>query len=212
MIRITSGVFRGRSLFVPKSTKTTRPTQAKLRQALFNSVQAWLPGARVLDLFAGSGALGFEALSRGASQVVFLERDRAAVQLIQKNAAALGVENQVIIFSEGLGPEVGSSTGVLKRLIQKGPFDLVLADPPYADGWEEKLVHRFPWRELLEPEGLFCLEWGRVKSTVEDLPPETPSLQKVREKGYGDSMLSSYQLRSVTEGPELPSEESENHA
>src|SRR5262245_32005744 len=99
MIRITGGELRGRSLRTPKhserSPDRTRPTQAKLRQALFNSLQMHIPEARVLDLFAGSGTLGFEALSRGAESVVFVESSREVCRLIQQNAQELGVEDRV---------------------------------------------------------------------------------------------------------------------
>lgn len=220
MIRITAGVFRGRSLLTPSSAKTTRPTQAKLRQALFNSVQGWLPDANVLDLFSGSGALGFEALSRGATRVVFVEKDRTAVQLIQKNAATLGVQTQITVLGEGL-LAVPEASPVLRRVLQKAPFDLILADPPYSEGWEEKLLNGLSWGALLSPEGIFCLEWGKIKSQVRELPSETPWLVKVREKEYGDSVLTTYQLKSVrsvkseqlvVESPSLNEEDSAENA
>lgn len=165
----------------------TRPTQAKLRQALFNSLQMKVPDARVLDLFAGSGALGFEALSRGASHAVFAESSRATVRMIEKNIQTLGVKDRSVLVYEPL-----LSAGAIARIATFAPFDIILADPPYADGWEMKLLQTLPWNEWLSPGGVFCLEWGAQKSDVDSLPDELPFLVKTREKAYGDSILTTY--------------------
>jgi 16S rRNA G966 N2-methylase RsmD len=212
-----------------------------LRQALFNSIQTIMPGCRVLDLFAGSGALGFEALSRGAESVVFVESSRAALKLIEKNAEILGVTDRVQIVSEPLiGRPVpgrtephhheheegrggrrdrrfgedrrrelskavenqtvnpfGAFRAIWPLLHHSAPFDLVLADPPYGGGWEKILLDELPWEQLLVADGYFCLEWGIQKSQdykASTLPERTPHLVKVREKNYGDSVLSSYRL------------------
>ena len=190
MLRLTGGEFRGRLIETPRNLKT-RPTQARLRQALFNSIQAEIPDSRVLELFAGSGALGFEALSRGAAEVVFVENDRTALKLLEKNAATLRVESRVRIVSE-------SVDRCLPRIQKNAPFDLVLADPPYAEGWEKKLLEAFPWKELLKPGGTFLLEWGLLKSSdyrEGELPEETPFLVKIREKLYSESVLTTYQMK-----------------
>lgn len=184
MIRLTSGEFRGRAIATPKDTQT-RPTQAKLRQALFNSLQTRITGARVLDLFAGSGALGFEALSLGADLVVFAESARPVQKIIQQNARELGVSDRARVLIEGL-------PGAWKSIVELGPFDIVLADPPYAEGWEMRLLEESPWSELLSPDGVFCLEWGALKSRVAELPEAIGILEKIREKHYGDSVLSTY--------------------
>jgi 16S rRNA (guanine966-N2)-methyltransferase len=188
MLRLTGGEFRGRSIQAPEGDRT-RPTQAKLRQALFNSLQATVPDAKVLDLFAGSGALGFEALSRGAAQVVAVESNRSAIKLISKNADTLAVRDRLVIVDD----PVEKSWPRLKAL---APFDVVLADPPYAGGWEKRLLDELPWEELLAPDGVFCLEWGLQKSKVSELPDELPFLAKVREKTYGESVLTTYRRSS----------------
>ena len=186
MLRITGGEFRGRVIQTPPGDKT-RPTQAKLRQALFNSIQMSVPGAVVLDLFAGSGSLGFEALSRGAEKVVFAESGRSQLKLLEKNIATLGVGDRAEIVAEPL-----LSSGALRRISSFAPYGIVLADPPYADGWELKLIDQCPWEQWLESEGLFCLEWGAQKSQVSELPEQAPFLAKAREKAYGDSILTTY--------------------
>ena len=187
MLRLTGGEFRGRSIQTP-GHGLTRPTQAKLRQALFNSLQTVIADARLLDLFAGAGTLGFEALSRGASHVTFVESNRTTARMIEKNAATLGVQDRIKII-------VDSVESVWSRVKGIAPYDLVLADPPYAGGWEMKLlsdVAKYPWGQLLSPGGHFSLEWGAQKSAVKALPEEIPLLVKVREKNYGDSILTTY--------------------
>jgi 16S rRNA (guanine966-N2)-methyltransferase len=187
MLRITSGEFRGRLLKSPKGL-LTRPTQARLRQALFNSIQTTIPEAKVLDLFAGSGALGFESLSRGASFVTFVENSRAAIKTIGENARELKVLDRIEILSESVDKVTAQLLG------KRSPFDVVLADPPYVDGWEMKMLEelKWPWEELLSEGGMFCLEWGNQKSQVDSLPDKTGFLVKVREKNYGDSVLTTY--------------------
>ncbi|HUZ38217.1 MAG TPA: 16S rRNA (guanine(966)-N(2))-methyltransferase RsmD [Streptosporangiaceae bacterium] len=127
MTRIIAGLARGRRLAVPKGM-ATRPTSDRAREGLFATVTAIvgpLHGARVLDLYAGSGAVGLEALSRGAAQALFVESDPRAAQVIQANMAAVGLPGGELVCAKvqrflGRGPGTG------------GGFDLVVADPPYA--------------------------------------------------------------------------------
>lgn len=115
-VRITSGKFRGRAIATPGGK--THPMGERERLALFNMIMDYVPGAKVLDAYAGSGALGIEALSRGAKKVVFVENNRGAAYVISENLKALGVEGEVVVA------RIPSfETGV--------SFDLVLADPPY---------------------------------------------------------------------------------
>ncbi len=120
-LRIIGGKYKGRVLHTPK-TKTTRPTQGMLREALFNICQAEIEGACFLDLYAGSGSVGFEALSRGASHVTFVEKNREALLSIKKNEELLNVSSQITLFPT-------EAIAALKKM--KGPFDLVYIDPPY---------------------------------------------------------------------------------
>ncbi|HSU37986.1 MAG TPA: 16S rRNA (guanine(966)-N(2))-methyltransferase RsmD [Polyangiaceae bacterium] len=122
--RVIAGAFRGRSLKVPRGA-VTRPTGARVREALFN-VLGNITGVKVLDLYAGSGALAFEALSRGAAHAVLVEHDRAALTCIRENAAALGVEARCAIVPLPLPRALAQAT-------QHAPFDLVFCDPPWAD-------------------------------------------------------------------------------
>lgn len=207
MIRITGGQWNGRSLKVPAPPRAasygagTRPTQARFRQALFNSIQFRVQDARVLDLFAGSGALGFEALSRGAAQAVFVESARGAVQCIEENRATLGVDAATAVvrsleLPEPTGIKAGTLAATLAKLADGGAFDLILIDPPYAAGWELAILEQAPWEQLLTPGGLICFEWGTKKSQVKELPERVGVLVKVREKIYGESILTTFERES----------------
>ena len=158
MIRVVSGEFGGRKLVVPDGLGT-RPTTDKVRQAVFNSLDSagLIDGAAVADLFAGSGALGIEALSRGATSCVFVERDRAALQALRSNIAALGLEKRTTVVTSDVPAWVPALRGV----------DLALIDPPYEfDGWDRLLtLLQVPYvvaeagREIQPPEG-----WELLKS------------------------------------------------
>ena len=124
-MRIIAGTWRGRQLVAPPGTGT-RPTANRTRETLFSMLVSRLgtfEGLRVADLFAGSGALGFEALSRGAASAAFVERDASAIAAIKRNAAGLGASEQVRVLA-----------GSALALPSSDAFDLILADPPYAPG------------------------------------------------------------------------------
>jgi 16S rRNA (guanine966-N2)-methyltransferase len=136
-MRIIAGEFRGRRLAAPPDRRA-RPTADRVREAWFSILQPNLPGARVVDLFAGSGALGLEALSRGAARVDFVEVSNASLDALRANVAALDVEDRVTIhradalrFAEGLPPLA---------------FDIALADPPYRSDAAARLIACFRWR------------------------------------------------------------------
>jgi 16S rRNA (guanine966-N2)-methyltransferase len=130
-MRVIAGEFGGRSLATPDGL-ATRPTTEKVRQAVFNSLMSagLLDGSRVADLFAGSGALGIEALSRGASSAVFVERDRDALRALRQNIDVLGLDDRTTVVP----------TDVLAWVSAMRNVDLVLVDPPYSfDGWDRLL-------------------------------------------------------------------------
>lgn len=123
-LRIIAGIFKGRLLKAPKAD-STRPTQGMLREAVFNILQNQIAEARFLDLFAGSGAMGFEALSRGAAFAVFVEQNRQAFACIKENAHSLQIENQTELFPMA----AERALALLNK--QNAKFDLVYIDPPY---------------------------------------------------------------------------------
>ncbi|MEI7548490.1 MAG: 16S rRNA (guanine(966)-N(2))-methyltransferase RsmD [Actinomycetota bacterium] len=130
-MRVVSGEFGGRKLVAPEGT-TTRPTTDKVRQAVFNALASMgvVEGAVVADLYAGSGALGIEAISRGAEKCLFVERDRAALNALRGNVAALGIEERCAVYGTDVMAWVPAMRGV----------DIAFIDPPYDfDGWHTLL-------------------------------------------------------------------------
>jgi len=174
-VRVIGGTLGGRRL-PGRVARTTRPTGDRVREALF-SILGPLDGERVLDLFAGTGALGIEALSRGAARAVFVERDRTAVAAIRANLAALD-----------LGPEraqvrPGDAARALQdAALRQEAYDLVLLDPPYepAPGLRLLLAERLP--PVLAPGARVVAERGRRSPPALDLPLLT-------ERRYGDTLL-----------------------
>jgi len=123
-LRVVSGLYGGRSLKAPRGMNT-RPTSARVREALF-SVLGEMSGLRVLDLYAGTGALAIEALSRGAASALLVEHDRAAAACIRENLTALGLGERATLLPRRIGHALG-------EISRRGPFDLVLCDPPWAE-------------------------------------------------------------------------------
>lgn len=156
----------------------TRPTLGKTREAIFSMIQNSVPGARVLDLFAGSGALGLEAVSRGARRAVLCDHAADAARAIRANIAALQVSERVVFFKMHW-------EHALDKLQGEGElFDLIFLDPPYTMPLPP-IMAGILQRELLEPEGLIIAEHD-VQAQV--APPEGTALFKHR--AYGDSAIS----------------------
>ena len=174
-MRVIAGQFKGRRLKTPK-WDGVRPTSDKLRETLFNILGSRVPGARVLDGYAGTGAVGLEALSRGAAHVTFVENDRRTATLIEENAQVCGVKGGYTI---ACGDFLTSQVGVA------GGFDLILLDPPYAIGNVHHVLDRAAG--LLSEDGLLVLE----RPTRQD--PDMPStLERVRDVRSGDSTLTMF--------------------
>ncbi|AZP31846.1 MULTISPECIES: 16S rRNA (guanine(966)-N(2))-methyltransferase [Cronobacter] len=169
-IRIIGGQWRGRKLPVPDSPGL-RPTTDRVRETLFNWLAPYLVGARCLDCFAGSGALGLEALSRYAADATLLEMERGVAQQLQKNLATLKSSAAKVV-----------NTNTLNFLNQNGePHDIVFVDPPFRKGLLEETLNLLETRGWLAPQALIYVE-----SEVENgLPPVPASWQLHREKVAG---------------------------
>lgn len=167
-MRVVAGELRGRRLLAP-SGDSTRPTTDRVREAVFNSLTSMgvVDGAEVLDLFAGSGAMGIEALSRGAAHCTFVERDRAALAALRGNLSSLGLDDRSSVVAADACTWSGRSR----------PVDLVIADPPYSfDGWADLLgslstgyIVCEAGRDVSPPEGwepLRVRRYGRTTVTV----------------------------------------------
>jgi 16S rRNA (guanine966-N2)-methyltransferase len=145
-LRIVGGEFRGRRLVLPRDARV-RPTADRVREAWMSILAEELPGARVLDLYAGSGALGLEALSRGATSAVFVELSPPSLEALRSNIAALGAESRTTVRR-------ADALRFAERL-EAGAFDVALADPPYTAGAAAKLValfRRVPFARILSVE------------------------------------------------------------
>ena len=151
-MRIIAGEWRGRQIEAPPGT-STRPTGDRVRETLFSMLASRLGSfedLRVADLFAGSGALGFEALSRGAASATFVESDAAAAAAIRLNAERLGASDRVRVIS-----------GSALALPRSEPFDLIFADPPYAAGSGSAAMHSVMKSAWLAPGGWLSVETRR---------------------------------------------------
>ena len=150
-MRIIAGNMRGRTIEAPKG-RDTRPTLDRVRESLFGILQFDLPGRRVLDLFAGSGSLGLEALSRGAAYAYFCDRDRGAQQAVNRNIANLGLQEQAQLFPV-------SYEAAIAMLAQRGvQVDRVFLDPPYAGGLYENAFSLLLQSGILAPGCILAAE------------------------------------------------------
>jgi len=180
-IRIVGGAWRGRRLRVPRGLDI-RPTSEFLREALFDILGPRIEGADVLDLYAGTGALALEALSRGAATATLVEASAAHLKTARANAAALACEDRCRFLRR----EAVAAAGALAR--QGRRFGLILADPPYAGDLAEATVRAVARHGLLAPGGLLVLE----ATSRAVLPERVPPLARLRSRRHGDSSLLFY--------------------
>jgi 16S rRNA (guanine966-N2)-methyltransferase len=180
-VRVIGGVYKGRRLG-PPAWEGLRPTSDRLRETLFNILAPRIAGARVLDGYAGTGAVGIESLSRGAASVTFVEQDRRAQALIAANLAHCGIAEGYAIIRD-------SAERALNELHARGAaFDLILLDPPYGDNDTSITAILAQSAALLAPDGLLVLEHARRRPL---LPPAGPLVQ-TRTVAAGDSALTFY--------------------
>ncbi len=174
-MRIISGQWRGRPLVAPKG-ELTRPTADRTRETLFSMLVSRLgsfEGLRVADLYAGSGALAFEALSRGAARAVLVENDRVALNAIEANASKLGATASIELRAMSAA-----------RLPRQAPFDLVLADPPYAAGSGTGVAKAVADAEWLSRGG-----WPAIETAKDDAVEAPPTLSIEATRNVGRARL-----------------------
>jgi len=175
-MRVIAGEAKGRRLTGLRSARV-RPTTDRVREALFSALGAGVAGARVLDLYAGSGALGIEALSRGAARAVFVDSDPEAVDAIRANLALTGLADRATVVRRPAERFVATAPGE--------PFDLVVMDPPYAEGLPTVVLGALASGGFLGPQARVVLE---TRGSLET-PAELGGLQVVSQRRYGDSAL-----------------------
>lgn len=183
-MRVVAGIAGGRRLAAPPGRKL-RPTTERVREAMFSALESrgLVEGARIVDLFAGTGALGIEALSRGAAAVTFVDADRAAAQTVKANLATIGLTGGTVVQADVFRflADVASGAGQ--------PFDLALVDPPYAFADWDRLLALFP-------PGLAMFESGREIAFGEGWEP-------LRPRRYGGTVVTL--ARRVQPFPQSPS-------
>jgi len=183
MVRISGGIHRGRQLRVPK--EGVRPTKDMVRQALFSVLGESLAGKNVLDVFAGSGVIGVEAISRGAAAAAWVESDKPTFHCLKKNVEEIcGPDAARLCF-------LGNALIWLKSKYPPNGFDLIVADPPYEpeDGipWAVSLLNILSDSEKLKPDGLFVMEQRADQPIIDN-----PRWNRLKEGKYGETLLIYY--------------------
>lgn len=187
-MRIIAGRLKGRRLAAVRGA--IRPTADRVREAIFNILGPLVPEAQVLDLFAGTGALGIEALSRGAGRAVFVENQVSALQVLRRNLAQCQLMEAGQILPQ-------DAVRALAALAARGErFDLIFLDPPYSQGLAEAIVPLVARTGLLAPEGILVVEHRRDEDLAETYPP----LARRDQRRYGATLISFYENQPEPSG------------
>lgn len=183
ILRVIAGSARKRRLKAPPG-RDVRPTADRVKEALFNILAERIDGCAFLDLFAGTGGVGIEALSRGAEKAVFIEKDARVIKVLQDNLSITGLADRAEIICSEI------ETG-LRRLGSEGrQFELVFMDPPYGQGLTHTTMTRLVKYNLIKSQGLVVVETGKQ----ELLPAQVAILKLYRQVRYGDTLLSFYRI------------------
>jgi len=183
-MRVTGGMVKGHRLIQVKGPRI-RPTADMVRNSIFNILGQKLTGLAVLDLFAGTGSLGIECLSRGAKGAVFMDNSRQAVAIIKKNLTICGLEELSMVIREEL------PKGLTKiRNIGYGQFDLVFIDPPYGKGYIEPTINKLVESNLLTQDATVVVESST--SANDPLPCNIPHLRLQHTRSYGSTVIGFY--------------------
>lgn len=182
-MRIIGGQAKGRRIFAPKSR--IRPTSDMIKEALFNILPS-MEGKTFLDLFAGTGNIGLEAMSRGAVKVVFVEVNRFSIQTIKKNLSVCGFDNKYEIISAS----VDESVKLLNK--KKEQFDVIFADPPYEKGFIKKTLHLLGGVSLVSEDGVVIMQ----HSFREELKWDSDKFFLLDQKSYSETTISFLKMQS----------------
>jgi 16S rRNA (guanine966-N2)-methyltransferase len=182
-MRIIGGTYRGKKLITPPNA-TIRPTTDRMKETLFNMLEhgagPGIRGSRILDLFAGTGALGIEALSRNAEHVTFVDNDRAAMQLVKDNTALIGTPDNASYITLD-GAKISSSTA----------YDIILIDPPYNIGLIQSALQNIMDRAMLSDGGVIVIEYSSNEEM--EIPGQFTEIKK---KTMGEATFSILKLKS----------------
>jgi 16S rRNA (guanine(966)-N(2))-methyltransferase RsmD len=184
-MRIVAGSAKGRALAGPKSTsKHIRPTADRVRETIFNVLGQWLEGQAVLDLYAGTGALGLESLSRGAKKTVLVDSDREALALCRTNTDTLGFTKQVEILPQPV-------ERALATLGKRGDkFELIFADPPYAARVVETVLEALAHHGVVAPNSTIVIEHDKREAA----PASHAGFEQVDQRRFGDTLVTLFRI------------------
>ncbi|MGH7302712.1 MAG: 16S rRNA (guanine(966)-N(2))-methyltransferase RsmD [Candidatus Rokuibacteriota bacterium] len=177
-MRVIAGALKGRRLVTPRGA-TTRPTADQVRIALMDTLGPWLPAARVLDLFAGAGGVGLEALSRGAAHATFVERDPAALDALVENIRTLGLEPRTHVARGDVARQLGRLEGEGRK------FEIVFLDPPYATEDGERALTALGAGALLAPDAVVVAQHLTKRRPA----PEYGTVRAFRDRRFGETTL-----------------------
>lgn len=187
-MRIVAGSAKGRPIEGPRKSKAIRPTADRVRETIFNILGQWMEGLNVLDLFAGTGALGLEAVSRGAASLVMVDQDREAQSLCKDNAEGLGFTPQTRVLAT-------TAVKGLELLAREGrKFELIFADPPYAARVVPDLLDVLEKSSVLAAGGTFVIEHDKR----EEAPERHGTFERIDQRRFGDTQVSFYKSASLT--------------
>ena len=176
-MRVIAGRARGQKLKSPEGLGT-RPTTDRIKESLFNIIQNDLYDAAFLDLFAGTGAMGIEALSRGAQKAVFVEIEKKNIEIIHENLTSTKLmENAEVLHKDVLS----TIKGLYERDMK---FDIIFMDPPYNKGYNIEVIHQITQYDILNDEGILIIE-----RAAEDIIPKDISLKIFKERNYGSTTM-----------------------
>lgn len=185
-MRIITGKARGLNLTVPKNMDV-RPTADRVKESLFNIIGTKIIGARVLDMFAGTGNLGLESWSRGAAAVTFVDESRESLRLVQSNIVKCRAEADVQVLK-------GSAVNIIEHLHHQGlKFDFAFCDPPYNKGWVQKVLQKMEHFQVLEDGGYLIIE----HSKHDEIGVLAACFELVRQEHYGETLLSFIRFAKV---------------
>ena len=182
-MRIIAGELKGRRLVTPADNRV-RPTTDKVKEAVFSMISAYLPDSVVVDLFAGTGNLGLEAISRGAKRAYFIDRDRASIAMVRENVKYCKVEDRsVIIWSDYVAG--------LKKINDK--VDVIFLDPPYVAGFIDKCLEAVAESDILLEDGIIVAE----HSAKDEVTETAGGFVKVKSKRYGSINITVYEKQEA---------------
>jgi 16S rRNA (guanine966-N2)-methyltransferase len=191
-LRIISGIVRGRKLLTPgkgPDGREIRPTSARAREAVFNIIGPEVRDAPVLDLFAGTGAMGLEALSRGAATAVFVDHSPAAVRLLGRNIDRCGFADRAIFVRR----DATKGFGFLREFVPAAGFSLIFIDPPYRQKIDGLMLDKIDRAGILASSGLLVFEHAAEGR----LPEERGRLQLIDQRRYGEAGFAFYRCREI---------------